>query len=70
MEITIKTNGFDQYLRLCDGIIPAGIKKAFLFQFHGAELFGQLIASGYKNVRINAALLFQHGQKLILTGDV
>ena len=56
-------------MRLRDSIIPAGIQKAFLFQFCGAELFGQLIASGYKNVRINAALLFEHGQKLILTGN-
>ena len=32
------------------------------------ELFGQRIALGYKNVRINAAVFFQSGQQLILTG--
>ena len=41
---------------------------AFLFQLCSAELFGQLIALGYKNVRINETLLFQRGQHLILTG--
>ena len=34
----------------------------------GVELFGQRIALGYENVRINAAAFFQSGQQLILTG--
>lgn len=36
----------------------------------GAELFGQLIALGYENVRINAAAFSQSGQQLILTGKI
>ena len=32
------------------------------------ELLGQLIGFGYKNVRINKALLFEESQCLILTG--
>ena len=34
----------------------------------GAELFGQRIALGYENVRINTAAFSQSGQQLILTG--
>ena len=34
------------------------------------ELLGQLIGFGYKNVRINKALLFEEGQCLILTGYI
>ena len=62
---------FRQYaLRLDNGIITLRIQQASLFPFYGAELFGQFIAAGYKNVRINAALLLQHGQELILTGQI
>jgi len=39
------------------------------FNYRGAELFGQFIAAGYKNVRIDAAVLFQHSQQLFLTGE-
>ena len=32
--------------------------------------FGYRVVMGYKNVRINEALLFQRGQHLILTGKI
>ena len=61
---------FHQFPRLGDGAIAIGDKQAFLFQLCDTELFGQLITLGYKNVRINEALLFQRGQHLILTGQI
>ena len=51
-----------------DGVVAIDGQKTLLFQLYSAELLGQLIALGYKNVRINETLLFQRGQHLILTG--
>ena len=53
-----------------DGVVAIDGQKTLLFQLYSAELLGQLIALGYKNVRINEALLFQRGQHLILTGKI
>ena len=49
---------------------PSTARRRSFFQLYSAELLGQLIALGYKNVRINEALLFQCGQHLILTGKI
>lgn len=51
-----------------DGIIAINGQDALLLPLYSSELFSQLIALEYKNVRINEALLFQLGQHLILTG--
>ena len=51
-----------------DGIITVLVEDPAFGLLGGAELFGQRIALGYKNVRINAAAFFQSGQQLILTG--
>lgn len=61
---------FDQFPRSGDSVITLLIQQAALLLFCRAELFGQFVAAGYKNVRINAALLLQHSEKLILTGEV
>ena len=67
-EVRPCTECFDQFLRPGNGVITLFVQQAAFFLFYSAEPFGQFIASGYKNVRINTALLFQYGQKLILTG--
>lgn len=51
-----------------DGIITVLVEDPAFGLLGGAELFGQRIALGYENVRINAAAFSQSGQQLILTG--
>ena len=51
-----------------DVIITVLIEYPAFGLLGGAKLFGQLIALGYENVRINTAAFFQRGQQLILTG--
>lgn len=51
-----------------DGIVTVLVEDPAFGLLGGAELFGQRIALGYKNVRINAAAFSQSGQQLILTG--
>ncbi len=58
----------DELLGAGDGIITVLVEDPAFGSLGGAELFGQRIALGYKNVRINAAAFFQSGQQLILTG--
>ena len=38
-------------------------------EFQFPEALCKLIAAGYKNVRINEAVLLEEGQRLILTGE-
>ena len=58
----------DELLGAGDSIITVLIEDPAFGLLCGAELFGQLIALGYENVRINAAAFSQSGQQLILTG--
>ena len=58
----------DELLGAGDGIITVLVEYPAFGLLGGAELFGQRIALGYKNVRINAAAFSQSGQQLILTG--
>ena len=58
----------DELLGAGDGVITVLVKDPAFGLLGGAELFGQRIALGYKNVRINAAAFLQSGQQLILTG--
>ena len=58
----------DELLGAEDGIITVLVENPAFGLLGGAELFGQRIALGYKNVRINAAAFSQSGQQLILTG--
>lgn len=58
----------DELLGAGDGIITVLVEDPAFGSLGGTELFGQRIALGYKNVRINAAAFFQSGQQLILTG--
>ena len=58
-----------QLPRPLGGGIPLGIHKLFFVQLGLSELAGQLVAFGYKNVRINEAVLLEEGQRLILTGE-
>ena len=58
----------DELLGAGDGIITVLVEDPAFGLLGGAELFGQRIALGYKNVRINAAAFSQSGQQLILTG--
>ncbi len=58
----------DKLLGAGDGIITVLVEDPAFGLLDGAELFGQLIALGYENVRINAAAFSQSGQQLILTG--
>ena len=58
----------DEFLGAGDGIITVLVEDPAFGLLGGAELFGQRIALGYKNVRINAAAFLQSGQQLILTG--
>ena len=48
---------------------PLGSHKLLFVQLGLPELAGQLVAFGYKNVRINEAVLLEEGQRLILTGE-
>ena len=50
------------------GHVAFGVHQLFFFQLGLPELLGQFIGFGYKNVRINKALLLEEGQCLILTG--
>lgn len=67
-EVRAIIQDFHQFSRLDDGIVAINGQETLLLPLYSAELFGQLIALEYKNVRINEALLFQLGQHLILTG--
>ena len=58
-----------QLLRPLGGGIPLGSHKFLFVQLGLPELAGQLVAFGYKNVRINEAVLLEEGQRLILTGE-
>ena len=58
-----------QLPRLLGGGILLGIHQLFFVQLGLPELTGQLVAFGYKNVRINEAVLLEKGQRLILTGE-
>ena len=58
-----------QLPRPMGGGIPLGIHKLLFVQLGLPELAGQLVAFGYKNVRINEAVLLEEGQRLILTGE-
>ena len=58
-----------QLPRLLGGGILLGIHQLFFVQLGLPELTGQLVAFGYKNVRINEAVLLEEGQRLILTGE-
>lgn len=58
----------EELLGAGDGIITVLIEDSAFGLLGGAELFGQRIALGYENVRINAAAFSQSGQQLILTG--
>lgn len=58
-----------QLPRPLGGGIPLGIHKLLFVQLGLPELTGQFIAFGYKNVRINEAVLLEEGQRLILTGE-
>ena len=55
-----------QLLRPLGGGIPLGSHKLLFVQLGLPELAGQLVAFGYKNVRINEAVLLEEGQRLIL----
>lgn len=55
---------------LGDGFIAASIQEPFLFQLCCAELFCQLIGSGYKNITVHKPLLLQLGQGVTLTGEI
>ncbi len=60
-------NGFSssqssqELLCLSDGLIFLRVQKAAFRLLGGAELFGQPVGPGHENVRIDSALLFQHG---------
>ena len=54
---------------LLGGGILLGSHQLFFVQLGLPELAGQLVAFGYKNVRINEAVLLEEGQRLILTGE-
>ena len=56
-------------MRLQGGHVALGIHQLFFFLLGLPELLGQLIGFGYKNVRINEAVLLEEGQRLILTGE-
>ena len=58
----------DKLLGAGDGIITVLVEYPAFGLLGGAELFGQRIALGYENVRINTAAFSQSGQQLILTG--
>lgn len=58
-----------QLPRPLGGGIPLGSHKFLFVQLGLPELAGQLVAFGYKNVRINEAVLLEEGQRLILTGE-
>ncbi|WP_440553097.1 hypothetical protein [Vescimonas sp.] len=58
----------EELLGAGDGIVTVLIEDPAFGLLCGAELFGQLIALEYENVRINAAAFSQSGQQLILTG--
>ena len=58
-----------QIPRPLGGGIPLGSHKLLFVQLGLPELTGQLVAFGYKNVRINEAVLLEEGQRLILTGE-
>lgn len=58
----------DKLLGAGAGIITVLVEYPAFGLLCGAELFGQRIALGYENVRINAAAFSQSGQQLILTG--
>ena len=58
-----------QLPRPLGGGIPLGSHKLLFVQLGLPELAGQLVAFGYKNVRINEAVLLEEGQRLILTGE-
>ena len=58
----------DELLGAGDGIVTVLVEDPAFGLLGGAELFGQRIALGYENVRINAAAFSQSGQQLILTG--
>ena len=54
-----------QLPRPLGGGIPLGIHKLLFVQLGLPELTGQFIAFGYKNVRINEAVLLEEGQRLM-----
>ena len=58
-----------QLSRPLGGGIPLGIHQLLFVQLGLPELAGQFVAFGYKNVRINEAVLLEEGQRLILTGE-
>ena len=58
-----------QLPRPMGGGIPLGSHKSLFVQLGLPELAGQFVAFGYKNVRINEAVLLEEGQRLILTGE-
>lgn len=58
-----------QLPRPLGGGIPLGSHKFLFVQLGLPELAGQFVAFGYKNVRINEAVLLEEGQRLILTGE-
>ena len=57
-------------LRALDHLIVIGAQNAGFLQLRLTALFSQLVAAGYKNVRIDNALLLELGQKPFLTGNI
>ena len=59
-----------QILCLLNGVVLLRSQDAFLLEFQFPAAFRKQIAAGYKNVRIDAALLLELGQKSFLTGNI
>ena len=57
-------------LCLLDGMILLRPQDAFLLELQFPAALRKQIAAGYKNVRIDAALLLELGQKSFLTGNI
>ena len=53
-----------------DCLIVFGAENAGFFQLCLAALFSQLVAAGYKNVRIDDGLLLELGQQSFLTCNI
>ena len=59
-----------KFLRALDRLIVLGAQNAGFLQLCLAALFSQLVAAGYKNVRIDDGLLLELGQQSFLTCNI
>ena len=55
---------------MLDGVILLRPQNALLLELQLSAALRKQIAAGYKNVRIDAALLLELGQKSFLTGNI